>query len=226
MRQSQEPTVTKRDDPMGGERINHPCFGQIVGSRRQGSSVLYDSEFTHNNTIAISIYTSELTRSLSNNWHYADKQLIEIEMSEAQWASFVSSLNIGSGVRCTLRRFDGALIPELPEPITDRKKFELEFGEDIQDAFERLKSLETMIEESKLSGKAKEEITKKIASIRASFTSSMPFVAEQFAEHMENTVEKAKIEINAYATQTLVNTGIAALDKNKGNPVIEFKDEK
>lgn len=211
MRKTEEPVTTKRDDPMGGERINHPCFGQIVGCRRQGSSVLYDSEFTHNNTIAISIHTSELTRSLSNNWHFADKQLIEIEMSEAQWASFVSSLNVGSGVRCTLRRFNGDLIPGLPEPITDRKKFELEFGEDIKDAFDRLKSLETMIEESKLSNKAKDEIFKKIMSIRASFTSSMPFVAEQFAEHMEKTVEKAKIEINAFATQTIVSAGIEAI---------------
>lgn len=222
MRETQEPVVTKETGPMDGDLYTHPCFGQISAARRSGSTALYDSEFVHQNTIAITIKTSQLRRSLSNNWHFARNELIEVELSEAQWATFVSSLNIGSGIPCTLRHFNGQSIPALPEPITDREKFKLEFDQDMKDAFDRLKSLETMIEDSKLSGKAKEEIAKKIASVRSCFTSSMPFVAAQFGEHMENTVEKAKIEVNAYATQTLASLGMKGLESG----LIQFKEEK
>ncbi|MBQ68865.1 hypothetical protein CL689_02265 [Candidatus Saccharibacteria bacterium] len=203
---------------MEGERIKHPCFGQIKAARVQGRTTLYDSEFSHQNSITITISTSELFRSLSRNWHFEGNEIFKLEMSEAQWATFVSSVNEGSGVPCTLRRDHGQGVPGLSSPITDREKFKVEFGAQMNDAFARLEKLESLVVDSKLSGKSREEIVKSLNSVRASFTSSMPFIAEQFGKHMEQTVEKAKIEINAFSTQALIDAGRASLS----NKVLDF----
>lgn len=213
MQNTQEPLITKETGPMEGERIKHPCFGQIKAARVQGRTTLYDSEFSHQNSITITISTSELFRSLSRNWHFEGNELLKLEMSEAQWATFVSSVNEGSGVPCTLRRDHGKGVPGLSGPITDREKFKVEFGDQMNDAFARLEKLESLVADSKLSGKSREEIVKSLNSVRASFTSSMPFIAEQFGKHMEQTVEKAKIEINAFSTQALIDAGRASLSK-------------
>lgn len=207
MRETQDPTITIESGPMKGERITHPSFAQIAVSRRQGHAALYDSEFTHQNTVSVTIRGSHLIRSLSRNWHMAQDDLIEVEMSESQWATFVSSSNSGSGVPCTLRRDHGKPVPGLNQPIYDREKFKIEFDEKMKDAFARLESLENMLNEAKLSNKARDEIAKQIDSVRCSFTSSMPFIADQFNEHMESTVERAKTEINAFTTQALIDAG-------------------
>lgn len=208
---TQDPVVTKEIGPIGGERITHPSFAQIKADRVSGNSTLYDSEFNHHNTIRVTVSSSEMVRTLSRNYHFEADDLITIEMSEAQWATFVSSLNVGSGVPCSLRRDHGEGIPALSRPITQREKFKVEFDEKITNAIDRLGALESMITDAKLSAKAQKEMVDAINYVKRSFTSSMPFVAEKFAEHMETTVEKAKIEINAFTTQALIDAGRQSL---------------
>ena len=162
MQNTQEPLISKETGPMEGERIKHPCFGQIKAARVQGRSALYDSEFSHQNSITITISTSELLRSLSRNWHFEGDEIFKLEMSEAQWATFVSSVNAGAGVPCTLRRDHGKGVPGLSSPITDREKFKVEFDDRMNEAFARLEKLENLVADSKLSGKAREEIAKSL----------------------------------------------------------------
>ncbi len=223
MNATQDPVVTKESGPIGGERISHPSFAQIKAARVNGNSTLYDSEFNHQNTIRVTVSGSEMVRTLSRNYHFETGELITVEMSEAQWATFVSSLNAGSGVPCSLRRDHGKGIPALSKPITMREKFKVEFDEKITEAINRLGDLESMITDAKLSAKAQKEMIDSINYVKRSFTCSMPFVAEKFGEHMETTVEKAKIEINAFTTQALIDAGRQSLSSaglNYGNGTV------
>src|SRR3546814_14202860 len=77
-------------DPHGhGSRIDHPAFAQIAASRVRcaGGEILYGSDFPHQNFVSIRICRSSLNRDLSNDWHYGKDQMMEVNMSEAQWAT-------------------------------------------------------------------------------------------------------------------------------------------
>lgn len=225
MRKTEKPKIEAVGGPMEGERITHPAFSQISASRISGSAALYDSEFTHQNFIRVSIKRSELRRSLSNNWHFDKEGLIEIDMSEAQWATFVSSLNTGGGVPCTLTRFNGEAIPQLEEPLNSVEKFAVERDEKMLHAMQVLKEMAAKVQDSKLTKKEKEELLWNIEQVNRGFGSSIDFIAAQFGEHMEKTKEKAKVEINAYATATLHKMGLEyasqftplGMDKSQGS---------
>lgn len=52
-------------------------------------------------------------------------------------------------------------------------------------------------------------------------TSNVPFRLQSFDEHMENTVEKAKTEVNAYAMNAVRAAGLEALGA-KPEPALSF----
>lgn len=208
----EEPVVTAPNDILHDTITTHPAYAQIVASRITGGSMLYGSDFQHQNYITISVRPSELVRHLSNDRYYANAlPLIEVKLSEAQWATFVSSMNIGFGVPCTLSHYGEKEIPGLPFPKSKKKTFTDEVESKAQKALDRMDILAEEIEQLKLSSKIKQQLLSKLEDIRTPLTSSIPFILGQFAEHMEESVEKAKIEINAYGTQMLMQTGLSAL---------------
>jgi hypothetical protein len=98
----QDPTIEKVDSPISDSVEKHPAYAQIGASRVSGGTYLYGSNFAHQHYVTISITKSELNRSLSRDWASGGEEYIEVALSEAQWASFVSTLNSGTGIQCTL----------------------------------------------------------------------------------------------------------------------------
>lgn len=195
-------------------RITHPAFGQIGASRVSGQANLYGSDFSHQHYVTITLSASEVDRHLSNDWHHPKNELFEVALSEAQWATFVSSMNIGGGVPCTIQHTMMATrgyTPALPDPPDRREQFAKELAENMVDAKAALEELEIMIMESKLSGVHQKAMRDKLRRANAEIGSSSKFVADQFDEHMEKTVEKAKVEVNAYATRTIMAAGLDRL---------------
>ncbi|UIS25281.1 hypothetical protein [Erythrobacter phage vB_EliS-L02] len=212
MRDVEEPITVEVEGPgrLHETKTTHPSFGQVYVGRRSGHTALYGSDFIHNNHIVLTIAGSELHRNLSRDWHFERGKKIEIAMSEAQWATLVSSLNMGGGVPCTIE-WHGEPIPRLPLPKNRADQFSKEMQEDFADA---IKALDTLLEEIdglKVSQKKKDEIKGRAQRAKASITSSAPFVAEQFGEHMENVVEAAKVEVHGYTQNLLTRAGIASI---------------
>lgn len=223
----QDIEVSADDSALGGTVHKHPAFAQIGASRVSGGASLYGSDFQHQNFVRIHISGSEMRRSLSNDWPFSRRTYIEVDLSEAQWASFVSSMNVGQGILCTLRYQGGEQIPELPPAASRRDQFKDEAKATCKEAMKRIDELCAEISELKISQKAKDELVKRARRVSSTMTSSLPFVLDQFAEHMETTVEKAKIEINAYAVNTVMRAGIASLGGAAGEmPVIQFNESK
>jgi len=213
MRPEQHPTITKPESGHADSVTTHPAFAQIGASRVSGSARLYGSDFVHQHFVRVRIVPSELHRNLANDNPYgSNRSYIEIDLSEAQWASFVSSMNIGFGVQCTLRYRNGEEIPGIAPPEENRQQqFWREVSERAQEALESLDSLSADIADLKVSEKQKKTLEGRLASARQQLLSNMPFVLEQFAENMEKTVEKAKVEVNAYVVSTIQRAGLEAL---------------
>lgn len=208
----EEVSVMHDGGSLAGEVYSHPSFAQIGACRVSGRASLYGSDFNHQNYVSIRIAKSVLRRSLSNDWMHADlTPYIEVNLSEAQWANFVTCMNIGGGTACTLRYLGREEIPGLPDPASRKDQFKKEARATCAEALKRIDDLCATVEAMTISKKAKDELIKAARSAGASMTSSLPFVLDQFGEHMELTVEKAKTEINAYVTQNVMRAGLQAI---------------
>lgn len=213
-RNIEDPVTTARDGVGGrGETVTtHPAFAQIGVSRVSGHTNLYDSDFAHNAYMMVRIFPSELVRGLSYDRHHAGRlSYIEVALSEAQWATFVSSANIGDGVPCTLERKDGTGIPGLPSPPSRQKQFKSEMADDIADTLKAVSEMEALIDSMGLPKGKAQQLLNKAMTVRNKLTSSLPFVADQFDEHMEGIVERSKAEVHGYMTGQIMRSGLAAL---------------
>lgn len=205
-----EPTVIKEES--SDETITkHPAFAQISASRVNGHATLYGSDFTHHATIRVRICESELVRSLSHDRNHSGKGYIEVEMSEAQWATFISALNIGNGPPCTLRYLRGEKIPDLPSPTDRSKQFAGEIDSHCQDCINNLTELAGSIDDMKLPKGKSKEIRNAIDHAIMQLRCNLPFIAKSFGEHVESTSEKAKQEIHGYMMGVITRNGLETL---------------
>ena len=209
----ENPITTVDDGPMDGTTTTHPAFAQISASRVSGSTYLYGSDFNHNHYVTIAICRSELKRSLSRDWFFGREEKIEVALSEAQWATFVSSMNQGSGVACTLQHIDRERVPQLPETPKKKAQYDAELKERLGIVEDSLAELEKQIDASPLSGKKKDALKSTLGAAQRNLTPNIKFVSDQFGEHMEDTIEKAKIEIEAHVNSAVHRAGITALNE-------------
>lgn len=213
----QSPEITEATSRGGSVEttIKHPAFGQISVSRRSagGAGVnLYDSDFGHNSFVTVEIKRSELRRDLSRDWQYPREELIHIDMSESQWATFVSSFNSGSGVPCTLTWLPGeGRIPGIPS-FNRSEVFKKEMRKTTEEAIDGVKRLLAAVADTGLSQKKQKELSEGAERALRALTSSMPFVNSQFEEHVEEIVEKGYQEVHGYMNAAITRVGISAIN--------------
>jgi len=76
--------------------------------------------------------TAEKERHLNRDWFHKKKHLIEVEMSQTQFAEMITSLNVGDGVPCTIRYLPDKHRIEDPPDTSQRQIFENEFKQEIK----------------------------------------------------------------------------------------------
>ena len=212
------------------EYETHESYGMISISHVQGcSSPLFGSSIKHDRTIQLRINKGAVKRDLHQERYSADENIIEVELSAAQFATFITTPNVGSGVPCTIRRVEGKQM-EYPDYKGHNEVFQEELREDVR---------ETMLQANELAKEARGILSKKgalkvadrdellnsINSLTQHINSNMPFLHRQFAKSMEKTVTAAKSEIEQFYTSTIMKMGKKALAENGGIdiPMIEEK---
>ena len=194
MKSGEYPKVVKDGE---GQITTHPAYGQIQANRVSGQANLYGSDFSHNGYVTITLRMSEHHRTLNNDWYFGRQELMSVMLSEAQWATFVSSMNIGSGVPCTIDHILQEDYPALPEPekLVDTFKQEVR----AQTAMQVQKMLGLVADiENETSIKARRAKLFSLKHALQNLGPDLAYTAEQFDRHVEEKVEEAKIEVNAY----------------------------
>ncbi len=210
----EQPVIREEGGPVGGTVASHPCFAQIQANRVSSTGeTLYDSEFRHHHFIRVSIRRSTLHRSLANDQTMAGDELILVALSEAQWASFISSLNIGEGTPCTMQRLGGKLVPGLPIPSKSTEKFSDDLKKTLGEIQDEIQQISQALTDGAIGKTRARELQKRLDHAAHRLTGSTGFVADMFDEHMEGTVEKARVEVNAYATAVVQRAGLQALSQ-------------
>ncbi len=201
-------------DERGDKRTSHPAFGAIGAYRVSGHTALHGSDFMHHNYVTIKISAADILRTGSHDHYFSGKQIIEVALSEAQWASFVSSMNVGSGVPCTLDWIIGdGSIPGLPNPKPSAQEFENDANEYMVEAIDEMRKMLAEIDGYNLSGKRTKALKEHAKTAISRLENGLPWVAQSFVKHMEGTIEKAKTEVNAYATNLLQRIGLDNVPK-------------
>jgi hypothetical protein len=190
-------------DEKGRER--HPAWALIGASRvsSSGGAVLFESDIRHQHYVVVTLTTASRTRDLNRDWIYGEKKFVEVAMSEAQWASFVSTMNVGQGVPATLlRREDERNVPGMPyEPRLRESMAEVRGAADkyisrIREAFDTYANHKTV-------GNLRDlEATIKNA------TSNIAFTAKSLDEHAENVVQRARADIEAMVMHKAQQLGL------------------
>lgn len=203
-REVQEPTRVEKEGSFGGTEEEHPAYALIGASRVSSTpgAVLFDSDIQHGHSVIVHISTASRRRANNHDHTYAEKQLIEVQMSEAQWASFVSSMNTGPGVPCTMLRREGEMIPGLPyaprlaESMKEVRGAAEKYTQNIADAFAAYEEKKT---------------AENLRSLRAAIENApanMAYVAESLTEHAENVVQRARVDVESMVTAKAEQVGL------------------
>lgn len=199
----------------------HPAYGKIAVTRVQGQADLFQVDYPQQHFIKLTISTASLERKLSNDWVYDDQTLVEINMSEVQWARLLSSMNT-TGVPCTL----GAYIdpntkqyirPRMPSNVeTKTDTFKSEIRETVGDGMNALKDLLTQLKTLSAPGTSTKKsdiaaLTSKAETVYRELMQNLPYVMEQADEAIESAVEAGKGEIAAFIDHSMQKLGERAL---------------
>jgi hypothetical protein len=209
--------------PLDVERHTHESYGQIRFSRVQGRANFYGSELQQDHFITLEIDKSELDRGLSSEHHFAKENIIKLRMTAGQFSELITSMNMGSGVPCTLERYDGKMTQPLPE-IENRKQFVhrkfddrmKEFAKELKDKQEKAFKL---IAKKTLSKADQEELNFHIQRMTQEISSNIPFFGKCFQENIDEMVFEAKLEIENAITHKVSHLGLKALHEE--NRLIE-----
>jgi len=197
-----------------GEDEKDPSFGLVSISRVQGSGrLLFESPFDHQHYVTLSIKRAYRHRTdLHSNYIGDGEELIEIAMSETQFATMVTSLNMGVGTPCTIAHFGGKMIPE-PKPDQTKQVFAHEAREHFTDLAKMAAELEKLTETPAKDVKApqRERMNFLALKIHQAVTSSMDFFHEQFQESMDKVVAAAQGEVQAHVLSVIQKAGLKAL---------------
>jgi hypothetical protein len=211
-----EPTLESRGG--NGDYYVHPSWGVIQVARTTGSRTLFGSNIEHGHFITLRIGTAY--KHLSESGHEtisgsSNRQIVEVSMSEAQWAALLSSMNMGSGVPCTLESVNSETLPDCPDDQV-RERFHQLIESDVTKLSERLRMMEeeiaTRFEDKKpLTQAEKREILGQMSSVLQELRSNMPYVQKVFEEKLEEQVEGAKAEIDGFIAFKAQMLGAEAL---------------
>lgn len=197
-RDTARPTTTGRGDE------SHPAWGLIGASRVQSGrgEALFDSDILHRHYVVVRLKRATRRRDLGHDWKHGGEQIAEVAMSEAQWASFVSTMNVGDGVPCTIESVGAERVPGVEhEPRLAESMDEVAAAgeramEAVRDAFAAYRKKKTA------------DNLRSLEYAIANAPANMTYAAKTLGEHAENVVQRARADIEAMVVSKAEQLGI------------------
>lgn len=216
-----------RDEP---KRRRHPSYGMLqIHHQRHGDIPLHGSSIRHGNSIKLSIHPGSVERDLSRDWHFADAMpIIEVTMSQSQFAEAITHTNQGSGTPVTITHYNGK--PVAPDAfINKRLELENEFEEKMHQLSTQLDAMTRDAEELLAQKKAptkgeREVILNDIKRLRRELRSTIPFMSKMFNEQLDKTTTEAKKEVEAFVSNHIHHLGLTELQRQQQLGVLNTFD--
>lgn len=209
--------MSDKTDKIFTEQEKHESYGLLSLSRVSSSQgvPLFASSVRPHNTIRLTISTAKRERSYNRDWIHNEKTLIEVEMSPAQFAEAITTLNIGVGTPVTLRYVAGKKMQECPD-MDFRVVTQNELKEEMSELGQKIRKLtqdtKELLKGSGALRKAdREKILADIDQLEIEVNSNIPFVHQCFNEAVAKTISEAKSELDATVSHIKTSLGEKAL---------------
>lgn len=192
--------------------LRHESYGMLRICRYHGGEQsFFGSAIPHEGGISLEILEGEWKRGLNSDWYMPKKRLIEIRMTENQFAEAITNLN-ASPVPVTLQSVMGEK-RETPPLVNKRNQFENELDEQMTEVANRLASLsknaENLLQGKKnLSKDDREAILKELQAVQTELRNNLPFIKTCFREAMDDIVLESKTEAENFIKQRAQSLGI------------------
>lgn len=200
----------------GNTETVHPSFGLIRAGRISSSHPIKLFDSVHGHRDAMSIEITGARRIRNEDTHttsiYQEEQHIEILMSEAQFAHFISSPNTRTGTPCTIQYIGRNKVEECPVDDT-HKNYKKELHQDMTDILTTVERNLQRVEElnskkSPLNKDEKQELYDMMYFLRQELRSNIPFLTQRLQEDMNKVVEQAKTDIEAHVSNVIQQMGM------------------
>lgn len=207
------------------KETTHPAYGIAAIHRVSGNAGnLFGSSVYCDHYVELEISSGvEIETGSYHGFLPAGKSHIRVVFSPAQFAELITSMNIGSGVPCTIKNIGGELIDRIPDELhvneLDRQKDNFkkrmkDLSKNLHNAQDRIKELLSL---PRLTKEQKDELRNVLYKGIQDIDSNIPFYMEMFDEATENIVQEAKAEIDATVHNCVMNAGIKALGEEFNN---------
>lgn len=201
----------------------HPSYGLVRIARMSGGSGvtrLFGSPLAnHYGTIRISIGSAKWIHGLGRDRYFGSLrgEHVEVEMSAAQFADMITSLNIGEGTPCTVRYVGGQRLEDPPLLPTEAEHIRDNFAGTLGKYKAKVSTYRKRIEEltGKLATKAKEEIRIALDVIEDQLSSNVPFMLKQFQEATTKVSTAAKAEVEAFVSSAIRVAGLSSIAEGR-----------
>lgn len=214
--QPQKPTITQENGPLGGHIETHPAFACVDITRWQGEKDrMFGSDLNHSHGVRLKISRATKRRTLSNDWIFADKKIIEVDITHDQWVRIISS-SAGGATPVTLMwtESDGRIPGIAPPDVAGREQYRDELAESVRERLAVLDSLGDRINELLAAGKANKGdlagLRKMLDSVNG-IPGVASFVMHQFLEVAEKVATEVKTEVDAYVDQVARKLGLESI---------------
>jgi hypothetical protein len=198
--------------------FEHPSYGMVQFSHRQGNPKLFGSALEyHNNYVSLIVKTAKLRREDTGD--YVDGpmhgDIVEVNLSAAQFAELLTTMNVGLGVPCTIRSREGKMVPPPPDVETQTENLRNEFRKRTRDFARKILSdtgeVKEILKKDKLSKADRSAVAGILDRVAQELSDSAPFFLEMYEEATEKITTSAKAEMEAWAVVAIRNAGMKAL---------------
>lgn len=189
----------------------HPSFGKAIVSRVSTTGTnLFDSDIRHREYISLRIHQASRRRDLAHDWIHQERELIEINMSMAQWGALVSSMG-SDGVPVTISHVNGQRIeqadhaPRMRESVAEVKAAATKSVAEIDAATKAV----IAGFDAKVGRKEMSDLIRTLRYTVENAPGSMAFAATSLTEHVEKVITTAKADIEAMVAAAADHHGVA-----------------
>jgi predicted secreted protein len=200
-------------------KYTHPSYGIIGFNRIQSSGRrrLFGSALNeHYHTIRVTIGHCERATEHGLDRFRSTGQIIEIELSAAQFAEAITAMNAGDGVPCTIARMKGiGGIEEPPVVMNESAHAKSDFKARMATFAKTLAATRAKVEaatEGKVITKdIRETIRNGVSRIAQEVGESIPWFVERYEEATEKISSAAKADADAWLTTAIHRAGLQGL---------------
>jgi len=217
--------ATTTTDSQGDIVETHPSYAVASFTRRSGLATMFDSEIEHQHYIHLSIREGESRTDprLANQSRARTKgarPLVEVRMSESQFARLITNMNSGEGNPVTLESHNGfAVAGPLPaEPFVKRQSDRIDkFGDEVKGVVNPvIDELQQFVDDKKRPTlKQMQEVVHSLKIRCKNLKSNAEFVTDMLREDTEDAVSRAKAEVDAYTHGQLLMLGQGELERQR-----------